>query len=164
MILISLPIFFWKKYINRKITREIPKSRITHTPNRNTPDKAIGMNPTDKIPEMNDVVSIEMMNFAEFLQERIPDKPQIRPITTFAFNTTKYNKNLISFSGISILIVLLVLLGVFAVGSRSSWISHNQGITYVYINFCCLPVVLPTIYFIKKPNHLIVAMKDLDLC
>ena len=122
------------------------------------------MNPTDKIPEMNDVVSIEMMNFAEFLQERIPDKPQIRPITTFAFNTTKYNKNLISFSGISILIVLLVLLGVFAVGSRSSWISHNQGITYVYINFCCLPVVLPTIYFIKKPNHLIVAMKDLDLC
>ena len=137
------------------MTRNIPKSRITHTPNRNTPDQVIGM---------NDFESIEMMNFAESLQERIPNKPQVRQITSFAFNTTKYNKNLISFSGISILIVLLVLLGVFAVGSRSSWISHNQGIIYVYINFCCLPVVLPTIYFIKNPNHLIVAMKDLDLC
>ena len=137
------------------MTRKIPKSRITHAPNRNTPDQVIGM---------IDVDSIEMMNFAELLQERIPDKPQVRPITTIPFNTTKYNKNLISFSGISILIVLLVVLGVFAVGSRSSWISHNQGITYVYINFCCLPVVLPTIYFIKNPNHLIVAMKDLNLC
>ena len=143
--------------MNTRITREIPRSKITHTPNRNAPD-------LDKMPKMNNVELIEMMNFAEFLQERIPDKPQVLPITTFAFNTTKYNKNLISFSGISILIVLLVLLGVFAVGSRSSWISHNQGITYVYINFCCLPVVLPTIYFIKNPNHLIVAMKDLDLC
>ena len=146
------------KYINTKITREIPRSRITHAPNRNTPDQAIGMIPID------DIGSIEMMDFTEFLQERIPDKPRAQPITTIPFNTTKYNKNLISFSGISILIVLLALLGVFAVGSRSSWISHNQGITYVYINFCCLPVVLPTIYFIKKPNHLIVAMKDLDLC
>jgi hypothetical protein len=155
LILISLPIFLWKKYINRKITREIPKSRITHAPNRSTPDQVIGM---------NDVGSIEMMNFAESFQERIPDKPQIRPITTFAFNTTKYNKNLISFSGISILILLLVLLGVFAVGSRSSWISHIQGQIYVYINFCCLPIILPTIYFIRKPNHLIVAMKDLNLC
>ena len=154
MILISLPIFFWKKYINRKITRGIPKSRITHVPNRNTPDQLIGM---------NDVESIEMINFAEFLQERIPDKPQVQPITTIAFNTTKYNKNLISFSGISILIVLLVVMGVFAAGSRSSWISHIQGQTYVYINFCCLPVVLPTIYFIQKPNHLVVAMKDLNL-
>ena len=144
-----------EKSNNAKMTRKIPKSRITHPPNRNTPDQVIGM---------NDVESIEMKNFAEFLQKRIPDIPQVQPITTFAFNTTKYNKNLISFSGISILIVLLVLLGVFAVGSRSSWISHNQGIIYVYINFCCLPVVLPTIYFIKNPNHLIVAMKDLNLC
>ena len=104
-----------------------------------------------------------MMNFAEFLQERIPDKPQIRPITTIAFNTTKYNKNLISFSGIFIIIVLIVVMGVFAVGSRSSWISHIQAQTYVYIHFCCLPVVLPTIYFIQKPNHLVVAMKDLNL-
>ena len=153
--MISLPIFFWKKYINRKITRKIPKSRITHAPNRYTPDQVIGMNNID---------SIEMINFSEFLLERMPDKPQVRPVTTFAFNTTRYNKNLISFSGVSILIVLLVLLGVFAVGSRSSWITHNQGIIYVYINFCCLPVILPTIYFIKNPNHLIVAMKDLDLC
>ena len=163
MILISLPIFIWKKYINTKITREIPKSRITHAPNRNIPDQAIGMKPIDKMQKMNDVESIEMMNFAEFLQERIPDKPQVQPITTIAFNTTKYNKNLISFSGISILIVLLVVMGVFAAGSRSSWISHIQGQTYVYINFCCLPVVLPTIYFIQKPNHLVVAMKDLNL-
>ena len=84
------------------------------------------MNPTDKIPEMNDVVSIEMMNFAEFLQERIPDKPQIRPIITFAFNTTKYNKNLISFSGISILVVFfLVYSGIIAL-SRLGWITATQ--------------------------------------
>jgi hypothetical protein len=118
--LISLPIVFWKKYINTKITRKIPRSRITHAPDRNTPDQAIGMKLIDKMPEMNDVESIEMMNFAEFLQERIPDKPQVRPITTIAFNTSKYNTNIISFSGMSILIILLVVMGVFAVGSRSS--------------------------------------------
>ena len=151
MILISLPIVFWKKYINTKITRKIPRSRITPGPDKNTPDQAIG------------VESIEMMNFAELLRERIPDKPQVRPISTIAFNTSKYNKNLISFSGICILIILLVVMVVFTVGSRSSWISHFQAQTYVYINFCCLPVVLPTIYFIQKPNHLVVAMKDLNL-
>ena len=156
MILTSLPIVFWKKYINTKITREIPRSRITHAPNRNTLDQAIGMIPID------DIESIEMMDFTEFLQERIPDNPQVQQMTTIAFNTSKYNKNLISFSGISILIVLLVVMGVFAVGSRS-WIGHIQAQTYVYINFCCLPIVLPTIYFIQEPNHLVVAMKDLNL-
>ena len=163
MILISLPIVFWKKYINKKIPSKIPRSRITQVPNRNTSDLAIGMKPIDKMPKLNDVESIEMMNFAEFLQETIPYKPQVQPITTFAFNTSKYNRNLISFSGISILIILLVVMGVFAGVSRYFWISLFQAQIYWYINFCCLPVILPTIYFMRKPNHLVVAMKDLNL-
>ena len=137
------------KYNNIKAICRIPRPRITPAAARNTPEQSIEMNVIEPIQEMNN---------EQILQETIAN-----PFHLQAFNITKYNKNLISFSGIFIIIVLLVVMGVFAVGSRSSWISHIQAQTYVYINFCCLPVVLPTIYFIQKPNHLVVAMKDLNL-
>ena len=67
---------------------------------------------------MNDVESIGGMNIEEFLEEKV------RHITKvpFSYNVTKNNKNLISFAGVSILVVFfLVLSGIIAL-FRFGWI------------------------------------------
>ena len=168
IISISVPIVFVKKYINTNIIGRIPKSRITPAPNRNTSEQAIEMNSIHGPPSMNDFESTGRINMEEFFQEIVsgqPSQPQVQPTRTFTLplNVSKYNENLISFSGIFILGAFLLLMSGIAFGSRFGWISLNQSIYYWYINFCCLPVILPTIYFGRKPNHLVVVMKDLNL-
>ena len=137
-----------KKYDIKTICR-IPKPRITPAPARNTPEESI---------EMNVIESIGGMNIEQFFQETIANPFQVQ-----AFNIAKYNENLISFPGISFLVTYLLVMTGIAVGSRYGWISLVQTQLYWYIGFCCLPVILPTIYFMRNPNHLIIAMRDLNL-
>ena len=153
IISISVPIVFVKKYIHTKIIGRIPKSRITPAPARNTPEQAIEME------------SIGRINIEVFFQEIVSVQPQVQPKPTFTlpYNVTRYNENLINFSGIFIVGAFLLLLSGIAIGSRYGWISLNYSIYYWYINFCCLPVILPTIYFVRKPNQLVVVLKDLNL-
>ena len=153
IISISVPIVFVKKYIHTKIIGRIPKSSITPAPARNTPEQAIEME------------SIGRINIEVFFQEIVSVQPQVQPKPTFTlpYNVSRYNENLINFSGIFIVGTFLLLLSGIAVGSRFGWISLNYSIYYWYINFCCLPVILPTIYFVRKPNQLVVVLKDLNL-
>ena len=105
------------------------------------------------------VESIERMNIEEFFDEKVPPLKKV----SSSYNVTNHNKNLISFSGISILVALfLVYSGIIAL-SRFGWITATQIQFYVYVHHCCLPVILPTVYFMRKPNHLVVVMKDLNL-
>ena len=99
------------------------------------------------------------MNIEEFLEEKIP------PINKFqlSYNVTKNNKNLISFSGISILVAFFLVSSGIIAFSRSGWTTALQIQFYVYVQQCCLPIILPTVYFIQKPNHFFVVMKDLNL-
>ena len=100
------------------------------------------------------------MNTKQIFQETIAKPFQLQ---VQAFNIIKYNKNLISFPGISFLVLyFLVMVGI-AVGSRYGWISLVQIQLGWYVGFCCLPVILPTVYFTQNPNHLIIVMRDLDL-
>ena len=152
IISISVPIVFVKKYIHTKIIGRIPKSRITPAPARNIPEQAIEMESIHTEPNTNDFESTGRINMEEFFQEIVsgqPSQPQVQPTRTFTLplNVSKYNENLISFSGIFILGAFLLLMSGIAFGSRFGWISLNQSIYYWYINFCCLPVILPTIYF-----------------
>ena len=138
-----------KKFNDTKTICRIPKPRITPTIARNPPEQSI---------EMNVIKSIGGMNINQVIQETIAN-----PFQFHALNTTKYNENLISFPGISFLVLyFLALLGV-AVGSSYGWISLVQVQLYWYIGSCCLPVILPTIYFMRNPNHLIIVMRDLNL-
>ena len=169
VISISVPIVFVKKYIYNKMIRRIPKPRITLAPARNTFEQAIEMNSIHGPPSMNVVELMGRINIEEISQEIVsgqPSKPQVQPTSptfTLHYNAIKYNENLISFSGIFILGAFFILISGITVGSRLGWIGLNQSIYYWYINFCCLPVILPTIYFGRKPNHLVVVMKDLNL-
>jgi hypothetical protein len=140
-----------KKYNNIKAIFRIPRPRITPALSRNTPEQSI---------EMNAIESIQGMNTEQIFQATIAKPFQVQ---VQAFNIGKYNENLISFPGISFLVLyFLALLGV-AVGSRYGWISLVQIQLYWYVGFCCLPVILPTVYFTQNPNHLIIVMRDLDL-
>ena len=138
-----------KKYNHIKTICRIPRPRITHAPARDTSEQSI---------EMNVIESIEGRNIKQFIQETIANPFQVQ-----AFNIAKYNKNLISFLGISFLVTFFLVITGIAVGSRYGWISLVQTQLYGFIGFCCLPVILPTIYFMRNPNHLIIVMRDLNL-
>ena len=136
------------KYNNIKAICRIPRPRITPAAARNTPEQSI---------EMNVIKPIQEMNTEQILQEIA------NPFHVQVFNITQYNKNLISFPGISFLVTYFLLMTGLAVGSRYGWISLVQTQLYWYIGICCFPVIIPTIYFIRNPNHLISVMRDLNL-
>ena len=136
------------KYNNIKAICRIPRPRITPATARNTPEQSIEMNVIEPIQEMNTEQIIQVI---------------ANPFPVQAFNITKYNKNLISFPGISFLVTYFLLMTGLAVGSRYGWISLVQLQLYWYIGFCCFPVIIPTIYFMRNPNHLIIVMRDLNL-
>ena len=137
-----------KKYNDIKTICRIPRPRITPAPSRNTPVQSI---------EMSVIESIGGMNIEEFFQETITNPLQVQ-----AFNISKYNKNLISFVGISFLVTYLIVITGIAIGSRYG-LSLVQTQLYLYIAFYCLPVILPTIYFMRNPNHFISVVRDLNL-
>ena len=137
-----------KKYNDIKTLCRIPRPRITPAPARNTPEESI---------EMNVIVSIGGMNIEHFFQETIAN-----PIQVHTFNISKYNENLISFVGISFLVTYIIVITGIAIGSRYG-LSLVQAQLYLYIVFCCLPVILPTTYFMRNPNHFISVMRDLNL-
>ena len=136
------------KYNNIKAICRIPRPRITPAAARKTPEQSI---------EMNVIKPIQEMNTEQILQEIA------NPFHVQVFNITQYNKNLISFPGISFLVTYFLLMTGLAVGSRYGWISLVQTQLYWYIGFCCFPVIIPTIYFMRNPNHLISVMRDLNL-
>ena len=138
-----------KKYSNIKAICRIPKHRITPAPPRNTYEQSI---------EMNVIELSQGMNSEQFFQGTISQPFQVQE-----FNIGKYNENLISFPGISFLALYFLVIGSIAVGSRYGWISLVQTQLYWYIGVCCFPVIIPTIYFIRNPNHLISVMRDINL-
>ena len=137
-----------KKYNDIKTICRIPRPRITPASARNTPEQSI---------EMNVIESIGGMNIEQFFQETIANPLQVQ-----AFNISKYNKNLISFVGISFLVTYIIVITGIAIGSRYG-LSLLQTSMYLYIVVCCLPVILPTTYFMRNPNHFISVMRDLNL-
>jgi hypothetical protein len=148
-----------KKYDHTKIIRRVPRSKITPAPDKNTTEEAIEIKSVHSTPNMNDVESIGRMNIEEFLEEQIPPIKKVQ----LSFNVTKNNKNLISFAGISILVVFFLVFSGIVSLFRFGWITANQIQFYVYVQQCCLPVILSTVYFIRKPNHLVVVLKDLNI-
>ena len=77
------------------------------------------------------------------------------------FNTSKSNKNLINFAGVLLIILIFIILGYFPLASRLGWITLRQVNIYTFIPLCSIPVLLPTMYFMYKPQHLINVLNDL---
>ena len=70
------------------------------------------------------------------------------------FNNTKHNKNIINLYGLFIIGVIFCILDI----ARSD----TFGLIIMDDVFlcCCVPVVLPIIYFMRNPKHLISVLQD----
>ena len=78
-------------------------------------------------------------------------------------NNTKYNKNTISLTGLFIIGMIYGLGMGLVLSSRYGWITQNQGILYVFMLYCSIPVLLPVIYFMRNPKHLKSVLQDQKL-
>ena len=106
--------------------------------------------------------TIENVNL-DSSSEKIPHSIEMAPKSIF--NNRKYNENLISFMGVLVLIVILIVILVpIAYHHFTNGVSEYDNnvnefvVLYFYILLCCLPVALPSIYFISNPRHLTIVL------
>ena len=74
-------------------------------------------------------------------------------------NNCKYNKNLISFTGVFVFVTILYLFII--ITYMSNHMSADATAFYLYVCFCLVSIGLPTIYFVYHPRHLINVLKGL---
>ena len=84
-----------------------------------------------------------------------------------SLNNSKSNKNIVSLSVLFIFgMITYVGLGL-NILTRFGWIQINgTGLRVMmdyFVYFCCSPVLLPTIYFMRNPKHLISVLHDHNL-
>ena len=81
------------------------------------------------------------------------------PDQTVFFNNRKFNQSLIGFAGLTLLFVII-----FTVGPIFDWhfrfVDDFESIVFKLHLYYCLPITLPTVYFIMNPKHLITAMRN----
>ena len=78
-----------------------------------------------------------------------------------ALNNSKNYKNVVSSYGIFIMWAIFYIswvLGFYL--SRVGWITRSNATMYLFVTFCCAPVLLSTIYFMRNPKHLIAVLQD----
>ena len=127
-----------KKLISRQIVQRIPKSNILPKPRNNQEQ------------------SIEM--------ETLHNTPRIIKTTTSnltLFNHVKHNKNIINSYGLFIICVIFCIFSVLITLFRFGWITQSNVIYHLsFALFCCAPVILATVYFMRNPKHLISVLQD----
>ena len=75
-------------------------------------------------------------------------------------NNSKSNKNIVNLSGLFIIgVIFYIALGL-NISTRFGWITVSNGMIYFFVNFCCVPVLLPTLYFMRNPKHLVSVLQD----
>ena len=147
---VGLPVIWIKRFVSKKMVKNIPRSNIIPMSLENNFNQIFGTKSSHSTSKMIVIQPIQTIG-------------ETMPALKFSYNTTKHNKNLISLTGIFILFALIFSFFSLVIASRFGWISiHNLGI-YMYFCLCFVPIVLPTIYFTRKPQHLIVVLKDFDV-
>ena len=63
-------------------------------------------------------------------------------------------------NGIFVIGLTLYFSLAFAISSRFGVITVSQGQLYFFVYFCCIPILLPSIYFMTNPKHLISVLQD----
>ena len=115
-----------------------------------------------RIPKTDANVNLDSISEKSY---EIPHSIESQMGPKLIFNNRKYNENLISFMGVLVLIVILIVILVpLAYHHFTNGVSeyHNNVnefvVLYFYILLCCLPVALPSIYFVSNPRHLTIVL------
>ena len=146
--LIGSLVIIIKKIISIQITQKIPRSNILP---KHTNNQVQSFHITPRIFQVSPIDQNDTSN--SFLLCQKNSLPGLH------LNTSKYNKNIISISGIFIIgIIYCIGLGL-GFSKRFGWIVYPQGIFYTFVHCCCFPVLLPTIYFLRNPQHLISVLR-----
>ena len=72
------------------------------------------------------------------------------------FNNREFNPNLISFAGLALLFMIIVIVGPIIIG-HIRYADDFESFVFKAHIYYCLPLALPTVYFIVNPRHLIKA-------
>ena len=96
------------------------------------------------------------------LEEETNGNKTQRP--TIVFNNSKHNKNIANLYWIfAIGVIFYILMFVYRISTPLGWITVPQSIMYEFVHCCCVPVLLPTIYFMRNPKHFISVLQDHNL-
>ena len=93
----------------------------------------------------------------EETQETTPNEPQCFPGWA---NNVKHNKNIININGIFVVGLIFYFTLALGISSRFGVITISQGQLYFFVFFCCIPILLPAIYFVRNPKHLVSVLQD----
>ena len=93
----------------------------------------------------------------EETQETTPNEPQCFPGWA---NNVKHNKNIININGIFVVGLIFYFTLALGISSRFGLITISQGQLYFFVFFCCIPILLPAIYFVRNPKHLVSVLQD----
>ena len=153
-----------KKLISRRIIQRIPKSNIVPQ-STNGREQSLQMETFHSTPRN---IQVQPRNKNDPLYPGKHGNILIRSVSeanvnlglAVLFNNHKYNKNIINLSGLFIIGMIFGIGFGLCFSSRFGWIMHHQAILFTFVHFCCVPVLLPTIYFMKKPNHLIFVLRE----
>ena len=185
--IIGLPIIIIKKIVSKKKICVVPKSNIIPIPpiTPTQPEELIEM---ETFPSKSRIIQVQPINVIDVNEtdnqsatsngengiqindsinnSQHGDNNPMLPLNSLnppvmCFNTSKSNKNLINFAGVLLIILIFIILGYFPLASRLGWITLRQVNIYTFIPLCSIPVLLPTMYFMYKPQHLINVLNDL---
>ena len=149
-------VIFIKKIISRQIIQRIPKSNILPQPT-NDQEQSFQMETLHSTPTIIQVEQINEYDSGDWWKEANATRILCSPAL---LNNTKHNKNIFSLYGIFVTSLSISITLGLGISSRFGWVTVSQAAIYFYFNFCLFPVLLPTVYFMRNPKHLISVLQD----
>ena len=162
IVFVSLPLIWLKKFISNKIDKRIPRSNIILPMSiENTVHQTFR---TKSYHSTSGIIAIQQIQTSdEYFKDSTISPEGTIPALKFSFNNRKHNRNLISLSGVLILLVLFLVIFFFLIASRLGWISILNVQMFLFFSECFVPIILPTMYFTYKPQNLILVLKEFNI-
>ena len=136
--------------------QRIPKSNILPQ-STNDREQSFQLETFHSTPRMIQVQPIKRNGTGDLSEANVNLGPAV------LFNNHKYNKNIINLSGLFIIGMIYSIGLSLGISRRFGWIMYPQAILYTFVHFCCVPVLLPTLYFLRNPNHFIFVLREHNL-
>ena len=159
---VSLPLIWLKKFISKKIDKRIPRSNIIIPMLiENNADQTLR---TKSYHSTSGIIAIQQIQTSdEYFKDSTISPEGTIPALKFSFNNRKHNRNLISLSGVLIVLVLFLIIFFLLVASRLGWISIFNIQMFLFFCECFVPIILPTMYFTYKPQNFILVLKEFNI-
>ena len=147
-----------KKYISRQIIQRIPKSNILPQPTNDQEQSSqmVTLHSTPRIIQVEHINEYEY-DSGDWWKEANATTILCSPVL---FNNTKHNKNIFGLYGVFVISLSISITLGLGISSRFGWVTVSQAAIYIYFYFCLFSVLLPTIYFMRNPKHLISVLQD----